>query len=377
MDSKLKSVYFTIDFHLVVRNKPLPYNIYINSSTIKGKDHYVKIVKPGEILDDDSVADFKKYQRIHVLESERGLYLKSLAEDENFDSLDKVTAIKDSAVKHLDDIFNPGKEFNTEILGEALDGCHDSMKAMVGVIKDYDINSLKKLIGELSFHDFYTYDHSINVSMYSVLILKQYRPKATEADLVAIGLGGLLHDLGKTKISTEILNKTGNLSDEEFGEIKRHPELGVELFREANPEFPGLNKDAIEKVIIEHHENIDGTGYPNKLKGEDHHMFSKVVSVADFFDAITTKRSYSQALPIEDALEIMKKTVGKKIDGEIFDFFVKKVSKVILTGKTMIELPEDFNTEVAHMELPIQKVQPKKLGENFTKAPENPNKITK
>ena len=132
----------------------------------------------------------------------------------------------------------------------------------------------------------------------------------------------------------------------------------------------------IEKVIIEHHENVDGSGYPNKLDGENHHIFSKVVSVADFFDAITTKRSYSQALPIEDALEIMKKTVGKKIDGEIFDFFVKKVSKVILTGKTMITLPDNFNTEIAHAELPVEKVQPKKLGENFTKA-EEPNKITK
>lgn len=353
------------------------YNIYINSSTVKDKDHYVKIVKPGEVLVDEDVEDFKKYQRIHVLESERGLYLQSLAESGDIESIDKVTAIKDSAVKHLDDIFNPGKEFNTEILGEALDGCHDSMKAMVGVIKDYDINSLKSLIGELSFHDFYTYDHSINVSMYSVLIYKQYRPNASEGDLVAIGLGGLLHDLGKTKISTEILNKSGGLTDEEFAEIKKHPELGVELFREANPDFPGLKKEAIERVIVEHHENIDGSGYPKGLNGEDHHIFSKVVSVADFFDAITTKRSYSQALPIEDALEIMRRTVGKKIDGEIFDFFVKKVSKVILTGKTMIELPEDFNTEIAHVELPIQKVAPKKLGENFTKAPDNPNKIEK
>lgn len=377
MSQDQKSVYFTIDFHLVSRQKPMLYNIYINSSTVKDKDHYVKIVKPGEVLTDEDVEEFKKYQRIHVLESERGLYLQSLAENDDFESLDKVTAIKDSAVKHLDDIFNPGKEFNTEILGEALDGCHDSMKAMVGVIKDYDINSLKNLIGELSFHDFYTYDHSINVSMYSVLIYKQYRPKASEADLVAIGLGGLLHDLGKTKISTEILNKSGGLSDEEFAEIKKHPELGVELFREANPDFPGLKKEAIERVIVEHHENIDGSGYPKGLKGPDHHIFSKVVSVADFFDAITTKRSYSQALPIEDALEIMKKTVGKKIDAEIFDFFVKKVSKVILTGKTMIELPEDFNTEIAHAELPVQKVQPKKLGENFTKAPDNPNKIEK
>ncbi len=377
MDSNSKTVYFTIDFHLVVREKPLLYNIYINSSTVKGKDHYVKIVRPGEVLNDEDIEGFKKYQRIHVLESERGLYLKSLAEDESIESIDKVSIIKDSAVKHLDDIFNPGKEFNTEILGEALDGCHDSMKAMVDVIKDYDINSLKKLIGDLSFHDFYTYDHSINVSMYSVLIYKQLKPKASEADLVAIGLGGLLHDLGKTKISTEILNKTGNLTDEEFAEIKKHPELGVELFREANPEFPGLKKETIEKVIVEHHENIDGSGYPKGIKGEDHHIFSKVVSIADFFDAITTKRSYSQALPIEDALEIMKRTVGKKIDSEIFDFFVKKVSKVLLTGKTMIELPEDFNTEIAHAELPVQKVQPKKLGENFTKASDNPNKISK
>jgi HD-GYP domain-containing protein (c-di-GMP phosphodiesterase class II) len=359
--------YFTVDFNLIARGIELPYTIYVNSSGAKLKARFVKIVRPGEILDDEMVEGFKKYRRVYVAESDRKLYLQSLVHSDKAEDIEKITVIKDSAIQYLDDIFNPNKEFNTEILGEALEGCHESMKSMVGVIRDYDINNLKELIGDLSFHDFYTYDHSINVSMYSVLIYRHLKPNAPDSEAVSAGLGGLLHDLGKIKIPTEILNNTDALTDEEFETIKTHPQLGAKLFDESNPDFPGADKEAIRRVIIEHHENIDGTGYPNKLKGDQLHLFSKVVAIADFFDAVTTKRSYSDVLAVEDALAVMERTVGKKLDAKLFDFFQAKVAKVVLNGKAGIELPENFDTERAHEKLPIQKAKPKILGSNFTK----------
>ncbi|OIQ15699.1 MAG: hypothetical protein BM556_17230 [Bacteriovorax sp. MedPE-SWde] len=365
--------YFTVDFGLILQGKPLPYSIYVNSSKHESRDRFVKIVGQDEVLNSDLIEGFKKYHRVYVLETERNQYLRSLVDATHAPDIERVSVIKDSAIKYLDDIFDPSKEFNTEILGDAIEGCHESMQSMVGVIKDYDINNLKKLIGDLSFHDFYTYDHSINVSMYTVMILKAYKPQSKNEDLVTAGLGGLLHDLGKIKIPTDILNNTGKLSDEAFDVIKTHPELGAKLFDESAPDLPGADSSAIRRVILEHHENWDGTGYPNKLKEKEHHLFSRVCSIADFFDAITTKRSYSDVMSIEDALVVMERTASKKIDPDIFKFFVEKVSKAVLNGKASIELPEDFDTERAHKVLPLRKVKPKKISSDFTKA-EGPSK---
>jgi HD-GYP domain-containing protein (c-di-GMP phosphodiesterase class II) len=365
--------YFTVDFGLILLDKPIPYSLYVNSSKHEHRDRFVKIVGAGEVLNAELVEGFKKYHRVYILETERSLYLQSLIDATHAPDIERVAVIKDSAIRHLDDIFSPDREFNTEVLGEAIQGCHDSMQSMVGVIKDYDINNLKKLIGDLSFHDFYTYDHSINVSMYTVLIYKSFKPSAKEEDLVTAGLGGLLHDLGKIKIPTEILNNTDKLTDEEFAIIKTHPGLGAKLFEETAPELPGVNADAIKRVILEHHENWDGSGYPNGLKGKEHHLFSRICSIADFFDAVTTKRSYSDVMSVEDALVVMERTVGKKLDPEIFKFFTEKVSKAVLNGKAAIELPEDFDTERAHKVLPLRKVKPKKISSDFTKA-EDPKK---
>lgn len=366
----VQTSYFTIPFNLILAEKPIPYSLYVNSSARDSVEKFVKIVNAGEILSLGQIDGFKKYLRVYVKETERTLYLQSLNDNKNAKDIEKVAVIKDSAIKYLDDIFGPDKEFNTQILGEAIQGCHDSMKSMVDVIRDYDINNLKNLIADLSFHDFYTYDHSINVSMYTVLLLKSLKPNSKEEELVTAGLGGLLHDLGKTKIPTDILNNTDKLTEEEYQVIKKHPELGGFLFDESSPELPGINKEAIKKVILEHHENWDGTGYPNKMKEKNIHLYSRVCAIADFFDAITTKRSYSDVLPIEDALAVMERTAGKKIDPEIFKFFTEKVSKAILNGKAGIELPEDFDTEIPHAVLPISKIKPKKISSDFTKAAE-------
>lgn len=365
--------YFTVSFDLITVNTPIIYDIFVNSSANTNRDRFIKIVNKGETLTRDVIEGFKKYHRVYVSEDERHLYMKSLVDNDSVEDLEKVTVIKDSAVRYLDDIFAPGKEFNTEILGEAIEGCHESMRSMVGVIKDYDINNLKQLIGDLSFHDFYTYDHSINVSMYTVLILKHLKPASTEDELTTAGLGGLLHDLGKVKVPTHILNKTDKLSDQEFAIIKSHPQLGIKLFDDTPMILEGADREVIKRVIHEHHENWNGTGYPNNIKGEEIHLVSRVCAIADFFDAITTKRSYSDVLPIEDALKVMERTAGKKLDPRMFEFFVEKISKVVLKGRGGIELPEDFDTEKAHKELPIQKIQPKKISSDFTK-PENPKK---
>ena len=99
--------------------------------------------------------------------------------------------IKDSAIHYLDKLFDTDKEFTTEILSETLQGCKTTVESMVDVIKDYDVSKLQSLIASLSFHDFYTYDHSINVSMYCIFTLfTALKPNAPKEEIVLAGLGG-------------------------------------------------------------------------------------------------------------------------------------------------------------------------------------------
>jgi HD-GYP domain-containing protein (c-di-GMP phosphodiesterase class II) len=230
---------------------------------------------------------------------------------------------------------------------------------MVDVLDHHNIDSLRGLIGNLSFHDFYTYDHSINVSMYCITIYKAVNPKATKKELIHAGLGGLLHDLGKIKIPTHILNNPGGLSDDDYQEIKKHPDFGLELLLGGHCEVDkDIDLKIVARVVHEHHENFDGTGYPAKLKGkEDIHLLARVCTIADFFDAITTKRSYNEVLSITDAMNTMRKFRATKLDPDIFDIFDNHVRYVRADFARDLRLSDKFDPTLPYATLPLEEVK--------------------
>jgi len=356
---KSKKSYFSISFGLVLIDMKIPYDIYINSSSHVVREKFVCIYRKGNQLSQDELNVFRqKYYQLYVNENERALYLSSLVSSSSASDVEKTTAIKESAIKHLKSIFEEEHEFTNELLDETLEGCRDSVESMVDVLEDYNVTDVQKLIAELSFHDFYTYDHSINVSMYSISILKALKPKASRQEQVMAGMGGLLHDLGKVKIPTSIINNPGKLSEDDFKIIKGHPKFGFDLLESHDCGHTGVNFDVIKRVVNEHHENYNGTGYPNNLKGADISVFARITAIADFYDAITTKRSYHEVLSTEDALEVMSKSVGRKIDPKIFEIFRSNVN-VILSGKSNQELPDDFDPCQPQNVLPMEKSGPK------------------
>jgi HD-GYP domain-containing protein (c-di-GMP phosphodiesterase class II) len=359
--------FFSVPFHLVLMGETLPYDLYINSSSRAQREKYVRIFPQGGSLTEADMEKFKeKYHQLYILEDHRKLYLKSLVQISGASDIQKTEVIKDSAIEYLGSLFDEEKEFTTEMLNEAVEGCRDSVESMVSVINGHSIEQVKDLIGGLSFHDFYTFDHSINVSMYCISILKALKPEASESELTMAGLSGLLHDLGKTKISTTIINKPEGLTDEDFAEIKKHPGYGKELIEEGGCECEGVNFEVISRVVHEHHENYNGTGYPNQINGTDIHIFARITAIADFFDAITTKRSYHEVLSMEDAINVMAKTVGKKIDPKIFEVFSKNVANIVIKkgGKA---LPEDFDPCQPHNNLPLEPVKAEVISDAFTK----------
>jgi putative nucleotidyltransferase with HDIG domain len=161
--------------------------------------------------------------------------------------------------------------------------------------------------------DMYTAGHCGRVADYACMLAEAVGFKGR--DLNWIRMGGFLHDVGKTGVPTEVLNKPGRLTDEEFEQMKKHTVLGDAIISETP--FPW----DIRPIVRNHHERWDGTGYPDRLKGEEIPLTARILCVADVYDALTTARSYRAALTQEQALEIMDKECGKTVDPELYAIF--------------------------------------------------------
>ncbi len=352
--------YFSVSYDLLPYDQVIDYDLFVNASSLDDKQKYVKVFKRDEIFTLQDLQDLRgKYLQLYIAESERENYVKSLVRSNKKDDAEKTTVIKDAAVQYLQNIFDESKEFNTEILALTITQCREAVESMIDVVGNYSIESLRALIGNLSLHDFYTFDHSINVSMYCIVILRALKPEATRLELMHAGLGGLLHDLGKIKIKTDILNKPTQLTSEEYGEIKQHPRYGIELLM-SGEDFKlasDIDVKTIARIVHEHHENWDGTGYPNRMKEKDIHLLARICTIADFFDAVTTKRSYNQVLPISQAMGVMEKTSGKKIDPKLFSIFANHIKYSKNIGGKELVLDDSFDPTIPYAELPLHEIE--------------------
>ncbi len=164
--------------------------------------------------------------------------------------------------------------------------------------------------------DEYTAEHSLNVCILSITFARFLGHD--ESDIRKIGLGGLLHDVGKSKIPLEVLNKTGRFTDHEFALMKKHPELGKSLLMG----LPKSDLSAID-VAYSHHERMDGKGYPRNLTPSQIPYFAKIVALTDTYDAITSNRCYDKGRASMEALDIIYKNRGTQFDEELAIAFIK------------------------------------------------------
>jgi len=167
-------------------------------------------------------------------------------------------------------------------------------------------------------HDYSTYTHSVNVGLVATALAKAAFRHSYSHDLHALGAGFLLHDLGKVKVGLDIINKPGKLTDEEMKIMKRHPAMGYFLLQEAKQ----MNME-YKLIVLHHHEKIDGTGYPSGIKGNDIHIYARLCTIADIFDALTSVRPYKQPMTSFEALKLMRKEmVPQHIQQDLFEKFV-------------------------------------------------------
>ena len=171
----------------------------------------------------------------------------------------------------------------------------------------------------LSTYDNYTYTHSVNVDILSVIL--GVACGLRDDELRKLSQAALLHDIGKTCVPIEILNKPGKLTEEEFAEVKKHPQYGYNMLKD-NYDVSSVTRTA----ILSHHENEDGSGYPRKLTSEHIHLFAKIIHIADVYDALTTKRVYKDAMNPADALEYLMGNVDRMFDKELVTIFMDYIA---------------------------------------------------
>lgn len=173
---------------------------------------------------------------------------------------------------------------------------------------------------DLKSYDDYTYFHSVNVGVLSIVV--GVALGMSSAKLYKLGLGALLHDIGKVFISKGIIDKTEALTPAEFAEIKRHPKLGYDYLLNSKLDLPASALIG----VLQHHERLDGSGYPEGLSGEQIHKFSRITSVADVFDAMTSDRPYRPGMMPSEVMEFLMGGAGTLFDPELIYLFTRKVA---------------------------------------------------
>ena len=173
-------------------------------------------------------------------------------------------------------------------------------------------------IDHLKSYDDYTYHHSVNVAILSMAIGTFF--DLPKEDLEKLGKSAILHDIGKTRIPIDLIHKPGKLTSNEFEEIKHHSQCGYDCLMENGQEMSD-----VPKIVLHHHEKFDGSGYPSGLQGEEIPFFSRIISVADVYDALTSHRPYRSPIQPISATEYIMGGCDTYFDSQIIDAFLHRI----------------------------------------------------
>ncbi len=208
------------------------------------------------------------------------------------------------------------------------------LKKRIGRLETRFYDLVAKWAGSIESKDAYTLGHCERVADYACALATDVG--FDDITMFWFRIGALLHDVGKIAVPSEILNKPGHLTPEERAIMETHAAAGYDMLRDID--FPW----DILPLVRGHHERWDGTGYPDRLAGEDIAVSARVVCVADVFDALTTDRPYRRAFTWDEALSMMRKDVGTMFDPDLFPRFER-----IMRSSSVYSLPSAANLAAA------------------------------
>lgn len=296
------SNFFKVRVNSLVPNKPLTFDLHV-----KIGPQNILYLRAGDRLEKskiDSLSNKDSGGHFLVKESDRKNY-KSYVHDqmisEDLNVSQKANLLRESSMALMEELFEHPD------VSVALDNSRPLVKEFIEFM-DKEPTAMSHLIS-LSGHDFYTYNHSLDVAIYSLGLADVYG--FNKIELEEMGLGALFHDIGKRQVSLDILTKKGPLDDAEWAQMQKHPQFGLVILEDQKV------SDAIRAACFEHHESWAGNGYPQQIAAEEIHPFARIVAIADTYDAMTTQRSYNVPLKPLDAVTMMKEKLAGRYDPEL------------------------------------------------------------
>lgn len=198
---------------------------------------------------------------------------------------------------------------------ETISAAKNGFYEVIDCILDED--HLNHYLLSIRDYDTYTYSHSVNVGVLSLLVARKFFGHSDRHDLRELGIGFFLHDLGKIRINPDVIMKDGLLTDEEMTEMRRHPLYGFDILKETNQ----LTTES-KLIVLEHHEREDGRGYPYGLYGNEIHEYARICALVDMYDALTSDRPYRQRLLPFQALNLIRRKLADRTQKALFETLV-------------------------------------------------------
>lgn len=260
--------------------------------------------------------------------------------------------IRTQAVKHIETSFKELKKFKGTDITYCLEKSSKDFTNIINSLMDSIFNNedMLTVLSDAFIYDEYIYQHSLQVAIYSISIAHEMHYNAEEVR--QIGVGAMLHDVGKMLIPQEILQKPSRLSDEEYVTMQKHTQFGFDILR-------NLHTISLLSAhcAFQHHERLDGSGYPRGLVDFEIHPYAKIIAVADVFDAVTSKRVYRNKMLPSEGLDIIQQGSGTLYEKTVVDAFRRVIaaypngSVVLLSdgSRGIISKQEQRNTMRPHV----------------------------
>ncbi len=299
----LPTDFFKIRLNSIHPDEPVTFDVYIPLQS-----RMVHYLRAGDQLTAEKIASFERkfVTSVYVHNSQRQVYRDYVYDRMNSSSLpvaEKAVILRESSMAMLEELFESPE------VGPSLKEAGNVINNFLSFM-DQEPEAMGHLIS-LSGHDFYTYNHSLDVCIYSIGVAQAVGYEG--AELKELGEGALLHDIGKRHVSVDIICKDGPLDDLEWAQMQKHPEFGLVILDEHEV------SEAIKACCFEHHENFLGNGYPQQLDGPEIHPMARIVALTDTYDALTTKRSYNKPMAPKDALLFMKEKLSTRYDKDLLE----------------------------------------------------------
>ena len=304
---------------------------YAREGDVLGKTLYNSfggmLLKGGFKLTQFTISKLKRYGYY-------SLYIKNKYSEEDIEEIIKpeimarICALQEDLKKIIMES-NNGKKVDSKEVNKSVMGINEIVNEIVSdtIFNKEILHNLQNI----SIYDDYTLNHSINMMLLSIVIA--YDSGFSMGEIKKLALGCIFHDIGKTFIPIEIINKPGKLTDEEFDLVKTHSEKGYRFLTD----YTDLHAVS-RNISLNHHEREDGLGYPRGLKGDEIHKFSKIASICDVFDALTSDRPYRRALPLHEAMEYLLASGGNQFSIDLIRTFSESIN--IYVKDTLVRLSD-------------------------------------